>query len=214
MSVIKDGLDLPMDKTGKIEIPNCKRRQLPIFFREMGYKVGVEIGVYKGEFTKYLVKEGAKIYGIDPWLEYADYNYNNSEDAYLQPRQDVIYGEAIKRLTPHSNCEIIRKTSMEALKDFKDNSLDFVYIDGHHGFKWVAEDIYWWSKKVKKGGIISGHDYSLKRNKTGFNILQAIFVVDAYVKAFRIEKFYVLGRNKFIKGEIRDKNRSWMWINP
>ena len=103
---------------------------------------------------------------------------------------------------------------MEALKDFKDNSLDFVYIDGHHGFKWVAEDIYWWSKKVKKGGIISGHDYSLKRNKTGFNILQAIFVVDAYVKAFRIEKFYVLGRNKFIKGEIRDKNRSWMWINP
>jgi len=116
MSVIKDGLNLPMDKTGKIEIPNCKRRQLPIFFKEMGFKVGIEIGVYKGQFTRYLVNEGAKIYGVDPWLEYADYGHPK---VHFQARQDEIFESAKERLKEFDNVELIRKTSMEAIKDFE-----------------------------------------------------------------------------------------------
>ncbi len=48
---------------------------------------------------------------------------------------------------------------MDALEDFEDNSLDFVYIDGDHNFKHISEDIYEWTKKVRSGGIVSGHDY-------------------------------------------------------
>lgn len=46
---------------------------------------------------------------------------------------------------------------MAAAPDFKPESLDFVYIDGDHKFKYVAEDISEWF--WKKGGMIAGHDY-------------------------------------------------------
>jgi hypothetical protein len=39
---------------------------------------------------------------------------------------------------------------MDALNDFEDDSLDFVYIDGNHEFPYVAEDLFHWSKKVRK----------------------------------------------------------------
>ncbi|GAI15065.1 unnamed protein product [marine sediment metagenome] len=39
------------------------------------------------------------------------------------------------------------------------NSLDFVYIDGSHTYESVAEDIILYYPKLKKGGLLSGHDY-------------------------------------------------------
>ena len=104
---------------------------------------------------------------------------------------------------------------MEALNDFENESIDFVYIDGNHGLKFVIEDIYGWTKKVKKGGIISGHDYALI---TDPNLperppaIQVKIAVDAYVKAFKIKKWYILGRNEKRPGEVREEWRSWMWF--
>ena len=60
---------------------------------------------------------------------------------------------------------------MDAVKDFKDESLDFVYIDANHGYESTKEDIREWSKKVKKGGIVSGHDY-VKKN--GYGVIEAV----------------------------------------
>jgi len=211
MSEIMKGLDLPANKDGRVEIPNTKRRQLPDFFKELGFTEGVEIGVYKGQFTRYLLKHGTTVYAIDPWREYSDYG---DPKVHFQARQDEIYQSAKSRLLQYPNCRIMRKTSMEAVHDFQDRSLDFVYIDGHHGFKYVTEDIYEWSKKVKKGGIISGHDYAMKNTKEGSPyVLQVKFVIDAYTKAFKIPKWYVLGRYEKIEGEHRDQFRSWFWFN-
>ena len=38
------------------------------------------------------------------------------------------------------NVEIIRKTSMEAVKSFTPRSLDFVYIDGNHSYPFINKD--------------------------------------------------------------------------
>ncbi len=203
---ILDGIKL---KGRGVEIPDCSRDDLPEFFVEMGFRVGAEIGVYKGEFSEKLCKAGLKIYGIDPWAVYDEYDLNP------QARQDFLYGHAQRILAAYPDCTLIRKTSMEAVKDFEDESLDFVYIDGHHGFKYVSEDIWEWSKKVKKGGIISGHDYGdyLAPATSDPNITHVRHVVDAYAAALKIKNWYVLGcRNKKIRGEKRDKWRSWMWI--
>ena len=147
---IIDGLKL---KGTKVAIPDCNRDDFPEFFQDMGYKAGVEIGIWKGEFGETLAKSGLKLYGVDPYLYY--------EDCVMYGKQNVIedtYKIAKKVLAPYEYT-IIRKTSMEAVKDFEDESIDFVYIDGNHSFKYVAEDIWEWSKKVRKGGTISGHDY-------------------------------------------------------
>lgn len=199
---IIDGLKLEGDQDGKVEIPDCKRNDLPEFFKQMGFKVGAEIGVDYGRFSVIFLKAGLKLYAIDPWLNYSEYSWLQIDQAQL----DRHFKITKKRLAPY-DCTIIRKTSMEAVKDFKDDSLDFVYIDGNHGFKYVTEDIYEWSKKVKRGGIIAGHDYL---NGELLFHKDVKWVVDNYTKAAHIDKWYILGKET---DKERDRDRSWFWIN-
>jgi hypothetical protein len=192
-----------------IRIPNTFRCDFPDFLVEMGYKVGAEIGVYKAQFTDLFCKAGLKMYAIDPWKAYAGAGRTQK----AQDRQDFLYSHACRVLAPYSNCTIIRKSSMDALSDFKDGSLDFVYIDADHTFRYVAEDIVEWEKKVRKGGIVSGHDYFTTIPEARNVICHVEVIVDAYVRAFNIEKFYIFG--KAIPGEEKtkdDKYPSWMWI--
>ncbi len=191
-------------------IPDCDRNDLPRFFVEMGYRVGAEIGTATGKYAQKFCQAGLKLYCIDPWKEYEDY-----KDANTSERLSSEYEGAKRRLESY-DCTIIRKMSMEAVKDFEDGSLDFVYIDGHHGFKYVAEDLWEWSKKVRKGGIISGHDYFIPARpyREAAYVLHTKYVVDAYTKAMRMPQWYVIGRREKVEGEKRDRFRSFMWINP
>jgi hypothetical protein len=201
---IIDGLKL---KGRPAEIPDCSRENLPQFFVEMGYKVGAEIGVDRGEFSEKLGQVGLQLYAIDPWKSYKDY-----EDTRGQAKLDFLYEHTKRVLIPYPKCTIIRKTSMEATADFADNSLDFVYIDGNHQFKYVAEDISEWSKKIRVGGAITGHDYIYTNPRTQSGICHVIYVVNAYTQAYEIDNWYLLGKKRAPEGEVRDKFRSWMWI--
>ena len=42
-------------------IPDSSREELPSVFKSMGFKVGAEIGVYRGEFTKLFCEQGIKM---------------------------------------------------------------------------------------------------------------------------------------------------------
>lgn len=183
-------------------IPDSSRNDLPEFFKEQGFKTGAEIGVYKGDFTRRFCEAGLKMYAIDPWTVYGEFGL--AEQALLESYYEV----TVKKLQPYKNATIIRKSSMDALSDIPDQSLDFVYIDGDHRFKYVADDISEWSKKVKPTGLICGHDYiypdELEKNRMLF--LQVKPVVDAYVEANMIEDLYILG-NK------RDRHLSWIFRN-
>ena len=194
------------------EIPDCSRDDLPHFFKELGFKVGAEIGVYKADFTSKFAEADLKMFGVDPWTAHEDYE-NDPVHAQFQDRQDFLFGHAKRRVAPYENVSLIRKTSMDAVKDFKNESLDFVYIDGHHGFKYATEDIWEWTKKVRKGGIISGHDYGTNQKAPNDPyVLHVQYVVDAYTAALGIKNWYVLGRKEKVEGEKRDTWRSWMWF--
>lgn len=193
-------------KKGKpVEIPDTGRDFLPEFFKEMGFANVAEIGVFRGEYTEVLAKSGLDVWAIDPWLAYPDYPYYNKDDE--QWREDENYNITVERLKPYPNVQIIRKTSMDALVHFEDNSLDAVYIDGNHSFKYVAEDICEWIKKVKPGGWICGHDYFYGNPKK----MHVRYVVDAYVEAHAIQNLWILGRKHAKSGEVRDDWRSWMF---
>lgn len=184
------------------EIPNAYRSELPQFFVEMGYKTGAEIGVYKGEFSRLLGQVGLKIYAIDSWGVYGGFKEEKLEEPLGQERN---YRRACNTLARY-DCTIIRKKSMDAIDDFEDRSLDFVYIDANHNLRYVVEDIVEWSKKVKSGGVISGHDWTY--------VYDVPYAVYACVQKFKIDNFYVLGESRPKQGEGRDKWRSWFWINP
>lgn len=65
-----------------------------------------------------------------------------------------------------SNIKPIRKIinpilglSNEVVKEYQNESLDFVFVDGAHDYDSVNSDISNWFIKVKENGIIGGHDY-------------------------------------------------------
>lgn len=202
MTKIKDGLKLQ----GRFAaIPDCSRDDLPQFFIDEGCKVGAEVGVFTGEFTEKLCKAGLKVYAVDPWIAYKDYNSGHGN---FQKIQDGRYEATRKLLAPY-NCTIIRKKSMDALDDIPDESLDFVYIDGNHWFKYVADDVCEWTKKIRKGGYVCGHDYFYTRADKCLNANHVRYIVDAYVACFNIKHSYVLGEKN---SSTRDRWRSWMFI--
>lgn len=201
-----DGLKL---KGRPVEIPDCSRDDLPQFFVEMGYKIGAEVGVDKGEFAEKLCRAGLKVYAVDPWRYDDDYI-----DRHSQERLDSFYEHAKQVLAPYPDSVVIRKTSMEAVQDFANESLDFVYIDANHQLRYVIEDLVEWSKKVKKGGVIAGHDYIYTNPRTRAGICHVIYAVNAFAVAYKIKSWYLLGRGENRPGEKRDNWRSWMWINP
>ena len=72
-----------------------------------------------------------------------------------------MYETFLENIKPASEYIIpIRLRSDQAVHHFKDESLDFVFIDANHEYEEVKKDIELWYPKVKKGGIFAGHDYS------------------------------------------------------
>ena len=187
---------IPLDKKSPIVLRNMTREHLAKLFKELGYKVGVEIGVSRGEYSHCLWKANPEsvIYGIDPWQVYAGY-----EEPYTKKRMEECYEETLSRLDGTS-CILIRKFSMEAALDFDSDSLDFVYIDGNHEFMHVASDIAVWSDKVRPGGIVSGHDYARYKREAACHVKD---VVNSWTYSHGIHPWFVL-RGK--------SNSSWFWV--
>ena len=179
-------------------IKGTRWHDLPRIFKECGFKVGAEIGVELGKFSECLARKVPceKLYCIDPWVTYGD--------QFTRHNPDEFYDLALEKLNKYDCVEIIRKFSMEAVKDFEDESLDFVYIDGNHDFPHVTEDINAWSKKVRKGGIISGHDYVFERSIGA----HAGYVVRDWTDIYKIKPWYVIDESK----KVGHGRPSWLWV--
>ncbi len=151
------------------------RQQLAKYFATLEYKIGAEIGVCKGYYSKTLCDNisGLKLYGIDPWSGVSQLHKERDVN-------DFSYKETLKNLNFYIHSGqyiIIRETSMDALDYIPDGHLDFVFIDANHGYEHVKQDIEGWAKKVRSGGIVSGHDYYISR----LGSVSVIRAVDEYV---------------------------------
>ncbi len=187
--------DLNLESGSPITVPNFGRSDLASLFTELGFTKGAEIGVLLGQYSKILCEANPKLslYCIDPWKTYKEY-----QDLTPQKTFNKLYKQAKELLAPYK-CKLIRKKSMDAVPDFDDNSLDFVYIDGNHEFASEANDIFEWSKKVRPGGIVAGHDYRKYREKSFSHSYE---VVNAYTDAYRIFHWFITDHSK-------DGIRSW-----
>ena len=194
--------------TGEMPITvECLRRGIPEIFRELGLNTGVEIGVAGGRFSETLMMHHpeVKLYCVDPYKAYDEYFDYVRQDRISDFK--ISADERLKRF--EGRFEFIIKPSQEAVKDFADESLDFVYVDGNHIFKYVVDDIYEWSKKVKKGGIISGHDYDFCKRPA---IIHVNEVVNAYTVAYDIKPWFVTKSMPEISNRHGDVTRSFFWV--
>ena len=182
----------------------CTRFDFPEFLAGIGLKVGVEIGVSRGEMTEEFCKAGLKLFGIDPWVPFPGQGRCNL----YQSTADIHLGITLDRMAPYIEnglCTFIKKTSMDALDDFQRGSLDFVYMDGRHEFPFIAEDVYYWSDKVRTGGIVAGHDYRNSGWRTKNTVYHVKAIIDAYTVLYEIENWWVFGKGQ---------DWSWAWIKP
>jgi predicted O-methyltransferase YrrM len=181
--------------TVKIE----NRTELARLFKTLGFKTGAEIGVACGKYSQRLCMEipGLTIYCVDPWAKYI-----GNRRAPSVERLEGHYMEARERLKGYKAI-FMRELSMDAVKKIPDGSLDFVFIDGNHDYSYVLEDIREWSKKVKSGGIVSGHDYY---NFRGSGIIKA---VTEYLK----DKPKIV-LNITTKHRPPDESHCFWWVKP
>ncbi len=107
----------------------------------------VEVGCWKGKSTSYLMVEiinsgkSIKLDCIDLWSKDQDYHedLSNLFDTFLNNMSEF------KGLY-----KAIRMDSVEAASLYKNNSLDFVFIDACHSYECVKNDIKAWLPKIKK----------------------------------------------------------------
>lgn len=191
-----------------IKIMRTRYGAIPKIIRNIQYKVGVEVGVATGYYSKHLCHycPDFKLYSVDAWELFSGCTHNET-----QQDMDNLYEVARVKLAPFKNNQIIRAWSMDAVRRFDDNSLDFVYIDAAHDYKNAYQDIREWSKKVRPGGLVSGHDYQDPnfKNKKGYEkeIYDVKAAVNDWVAKENISPLFILRELK------RDMScPSWMYV--
>ena len=118
----------------------------------------IELGVAFGEFSEQILRmcTPKKLYLVDCW----------DDERYVKGKQCVF-----KKFEQEINTgivEVLQGFSTQKLEEFKDNELDWAYIDTLHDYKTTKKELELCHKKVKDEGYICGHDY------TKFNVYSRI----------------------------------------
>lgn len=84
--------------------------------------------------------------GVDPYI-------NN----------DGLYEDVLNRLSPflsEGRFVLHRERSVDGSGHVDEHSMDLVFLDARHDYEAVWQDMAAWHRKVRRGGILSGHDFS------------------------------------------------------
>lgn len=120
----------------------------------------VEVGSWYGKSTAYMASRLAmrqplvQFFAVDQWLEGRT---NNGQQEYRgmfhEFLQNMLRGKLIEFIAP------LRTFSHHAAQFFDAESVSFCFIDADHTYEAVKLDLQSWYPRIKKGGLIGGHDY-------------------------------------------------------
>jgi hypothetical protein len=125
----------------------------------------IEVGSWKGRSTKALAMHASGVvFAVDHWN--GSPNDETLNDVALKGA-DGLFGEFLTNLAPELNSKRIipiRAESGNAVPILRqilgDQKVDMVFIDADHSYDSVTRDILNYRPFVRKGGVLSGHDYS------------------------------------------------------
>jgi hypothetical protein len=135
--------------------------------------VMAELGSFAGESAAQFRQSGkvAHIICVDMWAG----GYASGDEASMSPMETAKAAFDHRMSDPRllGQCTALRMSTVEAAKNIKDGSLDAIYVDASHVYDDVVADLRAWIPKVKMGGIIAGHDWSLAH----FGVVKAVIDV-------------------------------------
>jgi hypothetical protein len=150
-------------KKQKRQLKNENRKRILDCVTKGG--VCVEIGVWRGDFSRQIldVVNPLHLALIDPWQHFED---DDKTDAFSgrtqEQRFEDIYEEVCAEFSDeveNGQVSIMRELSGTAIEQFKDQTIDFAYIDGDHSYEGVCADLAVLFPKMKNDGIIAFDDY-------------------------------------------------------
>ncbi|HZV71283.1 MAG TPA: class I SAM-dependent methyltransferase [Saprospiraceae bacterium] len=126
-----------------------------------------EIGVYKGDFSEKILSicHPEKFTLIDVWNLKGDHG--------------ELFDEVKQRFAKElqtKQVEMIRSFSYDAIHACPDQYFDWVYLDTDHSYEVTRRELEELRPKMKRGGIIAGHDYILGNWNAGFRygVIEAV----------------------------------------
>tara|TARA_R110001592_G_scaffold327122_1_gene608209 strand:- start:9562 stop:11001 length:1440 start_codon:yes stop_codon:yes gene_type:complete len=161
--------------------------------KDKGPIKGIEIGCYEGVNATFLLETLPDLHltGVDPYDAYIDWNgldVDYSQGEYKLVRESI---EKVNQRFTRFN--IVERTSDDAVVEFEDESVDFVFVDGLHTYEQTLQDCINYLPKVKSGGIICGHDYN---------------IISAVTRA--VNEFSAI-HSKPVKA-LKSSTQAWYWI--
>jgi hypothetical protein len=148
---------------------------------------GAEIGVHKGAMSVALLQRYPDLFlymidhwkAVDPQSEYAKTGdamagfSASRQQAHMMISRDVTAFANDRRAVIQMDC-------LDAANEFKDESLDFVFLDADHSYSGTLAAIRTWIPKVRIGGAVTGHDYANKGHIAG--VFRAVNEIQGIIK--------------------------------
>jgi len=194
--------ELVKDKN-HIRIKGMTRAGLYKLFSDLDLKIGAEVGVQRARNAWVMFQNMPNLKHLTLVDPYEDHPSNKRH--WGERLHDKFKKQAYERMKDYP-VEWIYGFSEEVSGQIKDNTLDFVYIDGEHTYDFVMIDLVLWSRKVRPGGIISGHDYEYQKPKQP-KVSKAI---NHFASVYDLFPIYMTDKKAY--DQHGDKTTSWFWI--
>lgn len=143
---------IPKHELGSIHLKNARLLTSREELLELLPKSGVvaELGVDEGHFSKkiFTINNPKKLHLIDFW---------GSKRFSQKKRTDVenLFADEIAAKTVEINLGL----STTVVHQFNAEYFDWIYVDTTHAYQLTIAELEAYRPKMKKGGIIAGHDY-------------------------------------------------------
>jgi predicted O-methyltransferase YrrM len=154
------------EQLGTLEKICCLLKKKPPVIAEVGCWTGVTTSV----LASYAKWNGGLVYAVD-W-----FNGTEKTDLFeIATKCDVlsIFLNNMSELGLMNQIKLMKMKSEEAVSNFKDGSLDLVFIDADHRYAEIKKDIDLWYPKVANGGILCGHDCEKRISDVSLEFLQS-----------------------------------------
>ena len=130
----------------------------------------LEIGARYGESAVTIMRylNVHKYIIIDPYTSYDEYTRDSFNKIIKNDKDDHIFNNTKKLLNNLHNNIIFHRTfsnNQKTIDTIEDNSIDLIFIDGNHIFKYVLEDLENYYPKLKKDGILCGDDFFMRKRE-------------------------------------------------